>query len=99
MREATIELNFRDAIKRALQEEMREDRSVVMIGEDIGHAGGPFKVTEGLIEEFGEEPISATTPARSDLFVVDDMKLLVDKVRKRRFHRLVYRTIFCTGRG
>jgi len=65
MREATIELNFRDAIKRALQEEMREDRSVVMLGEDIGHAGGPFKVTEGLIEEFGEERIMDTPIAET----------------------------------
>ena len=54
---------------------------------------------EATIEEFGEEPICAATPARSDLFMVDDTKPLVDEHRKKLFHRLVYRTIFCTGRG
>ena len=44
---------YRAAIIDALAEEMRRDLNVVMIGEDIGKAGGVFKQTEGLFEEFG----------------------------------------------
>jgi acetoin:2,6-dichlorophenolindophenol oxidoreductase subunit beta len=44
---------YRGAIIEALAEEMRRDPTVVIIGEDIGRAGGVFKQTDGLFEEFG----------------------------------------------
>jgi pyruvate/2-oxoglutarate/acetoin dehydrogenase E1 component len=44
---------YRDAIIEALAEEMRRDDAVVLLGEDIGKAGGVFKETEGLFAEFG----------------------------------------------
>ncbi|NNN04026.1 MAG: alpha-ketoacid dehydrogenase subunit beta [Acidimicrobiaceae bacterium] len=47
------QLTFREAIAHGLAQEMRRDPSVVMIGEDIGAAGGVFKGTVGLFEEFG----------------------------------------------
>src|SRR5271155_5721536 len=47
------QLTFREAIARGIAQEMRRDESVVCIGEDIGAAGGVFKGTVGLIEEFG----------------------------------------------
>ncbi len=47
------QLTFREAIAYGLAQEMRRDSSVVMIGEDIGAAGGVFKGTVGLFEEFG----------------------------------------------
>jgi pyruvate dehydrogenase E1 component beta subunit len=46
-------ITFRDAVKEALAEEMRANASVVVIGEDIGAAGGVFLQTKGLFEEFG----------------------------------------------
>ncbi len=54
-----------DAIREGLREEMQRDERVFLIGEDIGVYGGAFKVTDGLIGEFGEErvvdtPISET---------------------------------------
>jgi 2-oxoisovalerate dehydrogenase E1 component beta subunit len=54
-----------DAIREGLREEMARDERVFLIGEDIGAYGGAFKVTDGLIGEFGEErvidtPISET---------------------------------------
>jgi 2-oxoisovalerate dehydrogenase E1 component beta subunit len=54
-----------DAIREGLREEMVRDESVFLLGEDIGVYGGAFKVTDGLIREFGEErvidtPISET---------------------------------------
>jgi 2-oxoisovalerate dehydrogenase E1 component beta subunit len=51
------EITFLQAIHDAIQEEMRADDRVFMIGEDIGPYGGAFKVTEGLVDEFGPERI------------------------------------------
>jgi 2-oxoisovalerate dehydrogenase E1 component beta subunit len=47
-------LNYIDAIRAGLVEEMRRDPRVVLIGEDIGRFGGAFKATKGLLDEFGE---------------------------------------------
>jgi acetoin:2,6-dichlorophenolindophenol oxidoreductase subunit beta len=47
------QLTFREAIARGIAQEMRLDDSIVAIGEDIGAAGGVFKGTVGLLEEFG----------------------------------------------
>lgn len=47
------EITFSNAINEAIREEMRRDKSVVMIGEDVAAAGGVFKVTQGILDEFG----------------------------------------------
>jgi acetoin:2,6-dichlorophenolindophenol oxidoreductase subunit beta len=47
------ELSYRDAVIRGISQEMRRDKNVVFLGEDIGKAGGVFKATVGLYEEFG----------------------------------------------
>jgi pyruvate dehydrogenase E1 component beta subunit len=47
------ELSYRDAVIRGISQEMRRDKDVVLIGEDIAKAGGVFKATVGLYEEFG----------------------------------------------
>jgi pyruvate dehydrogenase E1 component beta subunit len=54
------QLTFREAIARGIAQEMRRDPSVVLIGEDIGAAGGVFKGTVGLFEEFGERRVRDT---------------------------------------
>ena len=54
------ELRYREALRDALREEMRRDERVVLMGEDIGVFGGAFKVTEGLLEEFGEARVRDT---------------------------------------
>ena len=54
------ELSYRDAIARGIAQEMRRDPQVVMLGEDIGAAGGAFKTTVGLLDEFGPERIRDT---------------------------------------
>lgn len=46
-------LRMRQAVLAALADEMRSDPTVVVFGEDIAEAGGPFKTSEGLLEEFG----------------------------------------------
>jgi len=53
-------LTYLEAISEGLREEMRGDRSVFLLGEDIGTYGGAFKVTKGFIEEFGEERVIDT---------------------------------------
>src|ERR687890_126271 len=45
---------FVEAIRQGIWEEMERDPSVFLIGEDVGAYGGAFKVTDGLLEEFGE---------------------------------------------
>src|ERR671924_2228148 len=54
------ELTYRGAIAAGITQEMERDESVVMLGEDIGAAGGVFKLTEGLIDKFGPERIRDT---------------------------------------
>lgn len=48
------EVSYLDAIREALQEEMRRDPKVFVLGEDVGTYGGAFGATKGLQEEFGE---------------------------------------------
>lgn len=47
------ELSYRDAVARGIAQEMARDSDVVFLGEDIGKAGGVFKATVGLLEQFG----------------------------------------------
>jgi acetoin:2,6-dichlorophenolindophenol oxidoreductase subunit beta len=54
------ELTYRAAIAGAIAQEMDRDPSVVLIGEDIGAAGGVFKLTEGLFDRFGPERVRDT---------------------------------------
>jgi len=53
-------MRYREALNAALREEMRRDESVFVMGEDIGVFNGAFKVTEGLLEEFGEQRVRDT---------------------------------------
>ena len=48
------ELTYREAVAEAIAQEMRRDESVVFLGEDIAKAGGVFKSTVGLWDEFGD---------------------------------------------
>lgn len=48
-----MKMRMREAIVSALTDEMRSDPTVVLMGEDIAGAGGPFKTSDGLLEEFG----------------------------------------------
>ena len=47
------ELTYREAVAAGIAQEMRRDKDVVFLGEDIGAAGGVFKATVGLFKEFG----------------------------------------------
>lgn len=54
------EISFSQALNEALREEMKKDPAVFIAGEDVGLMGGVFGVTNGLLEEFGEERVRDT---------------------------------------
>jgi pyruvate dehydrogenase E1 component beta subunit len=54
------QLTYRDAVARAITQEMEHDPNVVFLGEDVGSAGGVFKATVGLLERFGPERVRDT---------------------------------------
>jgi pyruvate dehydrogenase E1 component beta subunit len=51
---------MREALRDAMAEEMRRDEAVFIMGEDVGVFQGAFKVTEGLLDEFGEKRVRDT---------------------------------------
>jgi pyruvate dehydrogenase E1 component beta subunit len=54
------EVRYREALNQALREEMERDEAVLVLGEDIGVFQGAFKVTEGLLEAYGERRVRDT---------------------------------------
>lgn len=62
------EMTYRDAIREGLLEEMRRNDEVYLLGEDIGLYGGAYKVTRGLIDEFGPARV-IDTPMSEALIV------------------------------
>jgi pyruvate/2-oxoglutarate/acetoin dehydrogenase E1 component len=59
------EVTYLEAIRQGMQEEMRRDESVYILGEDVAGYGGAFKVTAGLLEEFGEMRVIDTPLSES----------------------------------
>src|SRR5438128_1916912 len=55
-----VELSYRDAVRAALEHELGDDPSVLLMGEDVAGAGGVYKTSEGLVEMFGPERIRDT---------------------------------------
>jgi pyruvate/2-oxoglutarate/acetoin dehydrogenase E1 component len=53
-------VRMREALNQALREEMQRDERVMIMGEDVGVFQGAFKVTEGLLDEFGERRVRDT---------------------------------------
>jgi pyruvate dehydrogenase E1 component beta subunit len=53
-------MRYREAVNHAMREEMRADESVFLMGEDVGVFQGAFKVSEGMLEEFGEQRVRDT---------------------------------------
>jgi len=88
------QLSYREAVSAAIAQEMRRDDSVVFIGEDIAAAGGVFKTTEGLLDEFGplrvrdtpisEQAILGAAIMFSDFFAVC-WDIVVNQIAKTRF--------------
>ncbi len=58
-------MTYREALNQALREEMRRDQRVFVIGEEVGLYEGAYKVTQGLLKEFGDKRIVDTPIAES----------------------------------
>ncbi len=56
---------YLEAIADGLRDEMRRDRNVILLGEDIATFGGAFKITRGFVEEFGAERVIDTPISES----------------------------------
>ncbi len=65
---AVRQLRYREALNEALHEEMARDPSVCVLGEDVGRYGGPFQVTRGLFDRYGEKRVR-DTPISEEGFV------------------------------
>lgn len=61
-------ISYREALNQALREEMHRDPGVVLMGEDIGGFDGAYKVTQGLLAEFGARRVR-DTPIAEEGFV------------------------------
>jgi pyruvate dehydrogenase E1 component beta subunit len=61
-------MTYREAAREALREALRADERVFLMGEDVGHYGGCFAVSRGLLEEFGPERVR-DTPLSESAFV------------------------------
>ncbi len=59
------ELTFREAIREALRQELQRDPKVFLLGEEIAEYGGSYKVTQGLVDEFGKERVRNTPLAEA----------------------------------
>ena len=58
-------VTYLEAIRQGIWEEMERDSSVFVLGEDVGQYGGAFKLTEGMLERFGEDRVVDTPISES----------------------------------
>jgi pyruvate dehydrogenase E1 component beta subunit len=66
--EAKVEprtLSFREALREAIAEEMERDPAIFLMGEEVGYYNGAYKVSEGLLERFGEKRVIDTPIAEA----------------------------------
>jgi pyruvate/2-oxoglutarate/acetoin dehydrogenase E1 component len=63
-----MKITYREALRAALREAMQKDPRVFLMGEDVGHYGGCYAVSKGLLQEFGPERIR-DTPLSESVFV------------------------------
>jgi pyruvate dehydrogenase E1 component beta subunit len=75
-----VEMTYREAVRAALTEELRTDPRVIFLGEDIAGAGGSFKTSEGLLEEFGPARV-IDTPISENGFVGAALGMAVTGMR------------------
>src|ERR1041385_1356808 len=53
-------IEFREALREAMNEEMRRDEKIFLMGEEVAEYNGAYKVSKGMLAEFGEERIIDT---------------------------------------
>ena len=70
------EMRTREALNLALKEEMQLDDSVILMGEDIAVFGGAFKVTHGLLDQFGPQRVIDTPISENSIMGISIGALL-----------------------
>ncbi len=63
----STEMRYVNAVTQALRDSMTQDPAVVVMGEDVAHAGGSFKATRGLLDTFGAERVIDTPISESSI--------------------------------
>src|ERR1700709_1511306 len=58
-------IRYRDAVREAMIEEMRRDETIFLMGEEVGHYQGAYKVSEGMLEIFGDKRVIDTPIAEA----------------------------------
>jgi pyruvate dehydrogenase E1 component beta subunit len=58
--EQKVQTTYREAVREALREALKKDERVFLMGEDVGHYGGCYAASKGLLQEFGPERIRDT---------------------------------------
>lgn len=64
---STVEMRYVNAVTQALRDSMEQDPTVVVLGEDVAHAGGSFKATRGLLDAFGSQRVIDTPISESSI--------------------------------
>ena len=59
------EIQFREALNEAMCEEMRRDENIILLGEEVAEYNGAYKVSKGMLDEFGDKRIIDTPIATS----------------------------------
>src|SRR5215470_13514140 len=55
-----MRLSYREALNQAMTEEMERDESIFLMGEEVGHYQGAYKVSQGMLQKFGEKRVIDT---------------------------------------
>ena len=54
------EIQFREALREAMNEEMRKDENIYLMGEEVAEYNGAYKVSQGMLDEFGDKRVIDT---------------------------------------
>lgn len=60
------EIQFRDAVRDAMSEEMRRDKNVFLMGEEVAEYNGAYKASQGMLDEFGPDRVLDTPISELD---------------------------------
>ena len=61
-------VEFREALREAMSEEMRRDKDIFIMGEEVAEYNGAYKVTKGMLAEFGPQRVIGHTHCRARLY-------------------------------
>ena len=77
---AMRQIAFREALREAMQEEMRRDERVFLMGEEVADYNGAYKVSQGMLDEFGPDRVIDTPIAE-----MSDARRLAPRARSLRY--------------